>query len=68
MDVTLAKIGLNTAMGVDLHWFSKLGEVLYPVLRLRDIIRPRARVREATQTCSNRERVTNMWAAIFYLE
>lgn len=55
-------------MGVDLHWFSKLGEVLYPVLRLRDIIRPRARVREATQTCSNRERVTNMWAAIFYLE
>ncbi|BAT16074.1 Os12g0171500 [Oryza sativa Japonica Group] len=41
---TSAKAGSKTTKGVNLYQFLKLGDMLYPVLRLRDVIQPRARV------------------------
>jgi hypothetical protein len=33
---TSDKTGVKTTEGSSLHWFYKLGDVLYPVLRFRD--------------------------------
>lgn len=43
---TLAKTAFQTIKNVDLHQISKMGEVLYPILRLRETILLEARDEE----------------------